>query len=87
MLGFSKEAQGWLPCKIVEEDPQGKLWTVNWWDQAQGDRLKGEEDLRPFEEAGILAPGTPSAQFMAIRGVLSRISGDSSTPVIFCTFG
>ncbi len=45
MLGFSKETQGWLPCKIVEEDPQGKLWTVNWWDQAQGDRLKGEEDL------------------------------------------
>jgi hypothetical protein len=52
MLGFSEEAQGWLPCKIVEEDPEGKLWTVNWWDQAQGDRLKGEEDLRPFEEAG-----------------------------------
>jgi hypothetical protein len=22
------------------------------WDQSQGDRLKGEEELRPFEEAG-----------------------------------
>jgi hypothetical protein len=52
MLGFSNEAQGWFPCKIVEEDPQGQLWTVNWWDQSQGDRLKGEEELHPYEEVG-----------------------------------
>ena len=52
MLGFSNEAQGWFPCKIVEEDPQEKIWTVNWWDQSQGDRFKGKEELRPFEEAG-----------------------------------
>ncbi len=25
ILGFSNEAQGWFPCKIVEEVPQGKL--------------------------------------------------------------
>jgi hypothetical protein len=63
MLGFSNEAQGWFPCKIVEEAPQEKLWTVDWWDHSQGDRLKGEEGIffqgrregtkgRPFEETG-----------------------------------
>ncbi len=52
MLGFNNEAQGWLPCKIVETAPQEKLWTVDWWDNSQGDRTKGEEGLRPFEEAG-----------------------------------
>jgi len=52
MLGFNNEAQGWLPCKIVEAAPQENLWTVEWWDHAQEDRIKGEEELRPFEEAG-----------------------------------
>ena len=52
MLGFNNEAQGWLPCKIVETAPQEKLWTVDWWDNSQGDRTKGKEGLRPFEEAG-----------------------------------
>jgi ribonuclease HI len=52
MLGFNNEAQGWLPCKIVETAPQEKLWTVEWWDHSQEDRTKGEEELRPFEEAG-----------------------------------
>jgi hypothetical protein len=52
MLGFNNEAQGWLPCKIVETVPQEKLWTVEWWDHSQEDRTKGEEELRPFEEAG-----------------------------------
>ena len=52
ILGFNDEGQGWLPCKIVEEAPQEKLWTVDWWDYSQGDRIKGEEGLRPFEEAG-----------------------------------
>ena len=47
MLGFNDEAQGWLSCKIVEEAPQEKLWTVDWWDYSQGDRIKGEEGLRP----------------------------------------
>ena len=53
MLGFNTEAQGWLPCKITEEDPdqEGPLWTVDWWDEAREDRLKREEELRPFEEA------------------------------------
>ena len=52
MLGFNNETQGWLPCKIVESAPQEKLWTVDWWDNSQEDRIKGEEELRPFEEAG-----------------------------------
>jgi hypothetical protein len=52
MLGFSNEAQGWLPCKIVESAPQEKLWTVDWWDNSQEDRTKGEEGLCPFEETG-----------------------------------
>jgi hypothetical protein len=52
MLGYNKEAQGWLPCKIEETDPQGKSWTVEWWDHSQEDRAKGEADLCPFEEAG-----------------------------------
>ena len=52
MLGFNEEAQGWLPCKVVEKDHQEKHWTVNWWDNSQEDRTKGEEELRPFEEAG-----------------------------------
>ncbi len=37
MLGFNNDAQGWLPCKIVEAAPQEKLWTVDWWDYSQGD--------------------------------------------------
>ena len=52
MLGFNNEAQGWLPCKIVETVPHEELWTVDWWDNSQEDRVKGEEGLRPFEEAG-----------------------------------
>jgi hypothetical protein len=52
MLGFNNEAQGWLPCKVVEAAPQEKLWTVDWWDNSQGDRTKGEKGLRPFEETG-----------------------------------
>jgi hypothetical protein len=32
MLGFNNEA--WLPCKIEEEAPQEKLWTVDWWDNS-----------------------------------------------------
>ncbi len=51
MLGFNNEAQGWVPCKIVEA-PQENLWTVDWWDNSQGDRTKGEEGLRPFERQG-----------------------------------
>ena len=51
MLGFNTEAQGWLPCKITEEDQEGSLWTVDWWDESREDRLKREEELRPFEEA------------------------------------
>ena len=52
MLGFNTEAQGWLPCKITDEDQEGALWTVDWWDESREDRLKREEELRPFEEAG-----------------------------------
>ena len=52
MLGFNTEAQGWLPCKITEEDQEGALWTVDWWDESREDRLKREEELRPFEETG-----------------------------------
>jgi hypothetical protein len=52
MLGFNNETQGWFPCKIVESAPQDKLWTVDWWDNSEEDRTKGEEELRPFEEAG-----------------------------------
>ena len=52
MLGFNNEAQGWLPCKVVEKAPQERHWTVDWWDNSQEDRTKGDEDLRPFEEAG-----------------------------------
>ena len=52
MLGFNNETQGWVPCKIVEAAPQEKVWTVDWWDYSQGDRIKGEEGLRPFDEAG-----------------------------------
>ena len=52
MLGFNNESQGWLPCKVVEAAPQEKQWTVDWWDNSQEDRTKGEEELRPCEEAG-----------------------------------
>jgi hypothetical protein len=52
MFGFNNETQGWLPCKIVEKAPQEGHWTVDWWDNSQEDRTKGDEDLRPFEEAG-----------------------------------
>ena len=52
MLVFNNEAQGWHPCKIVGTDPQMGIWTVDWWDNSQEDRAKGEEELRPFEEAG-----------------------------------
>ena len=50
MLVFNDESQGWFPCKIVETVPHEELWTVNWWDNSQEDRVKGEEGLRPFEE-------------------------------------
>ena len=52
MLGFNTEAQGCLPCKIIEEELKGTIWTVDWWDESRKDRSKGEEELRPFEEAG-----------------------------------
>ena len=41
----------WLPFKITEEDQEGALWTVDWWDESREDRLKREEELRPFEES------------------------------------
>ncbi len=50
ILGFTTEAQGWIPCKIIEEDQEGTLWTVDWWDETREDRSKREEDLHPFEE-------------------------------------
>jgi hypothetical protein len=34
MMGFNNESQGFLPCKIVEETPQEKLWTMDWWDNS-----------------------------------------------------
>jgi hypothetical protein len=40
MLGFNNEAQGWLPCKIVEESPHEELWTVDLWDNSQEDSTK-----------------------------------------------
>ncbi len=46
VLGFNNEAQGWLPCKILEAAPQGEPWKVDWWDNSQEDRIKGEEELR-----------------------------------------
>ena len=52
MLGFNTEAQGWLLCKIIEEEQEGALWTVDWWDEAREDRSKREEEPCPFEEAG-----------------------------------
>ncbi len=33
-------------------DKMGVLWTVDLWDNSEGDRTKGEEGLRPFEETG-----------------------------------
>jgi hypothetical protein len=54
MMGFNNELQGCLQCKIVESTPQKKLWTMDWWDNLQGDRTKGEEGFRPFEVAGWL---------------------------------
>ena len=52
MLGFNTEAQGCLPCKIIEEAQKGALWTVDCLDDAREDRSKREEEPRPFEEAG-----------------------------------
>ena len=52
VLGFNTETQGWLPCKIIEEEQEGTLWTVDWWDEAREYRSKGVEELHPFEEAG-----------------------------------
>ena len=52
MLGFNNESQGWFTFKIVEEAPHKGLWTVDWWDNLQENRSKGEEELRPFEETG-----------------------------------
>ncbi len=34
MLGFNTKAQGWFPCKITEEDQEGALWTLDWWDES-----------------------------------------------------
>ena len=45
MLGFSEEAQGWLPCKItaVMDDK----WQIEWWDGSQTDKIKDKKEL-PF---------------------------------------
>jgi hypothetical protein len=51
MLGLNTEAQGWLPFKIIEEDQEGALWTVDWWDESREDISKGKEEFCPFEEA------------------------------------
>ena len=50
MLGFSEEAQGWLPCKIttVMDDK----WQIEWWDDSQSDKIKGKTEVHHFEEAG-----------------------------------
>jgi hypothetical protein len=50
MLGFSEEAQGWLPCKIttVMDDK----WQIEWWDGSQADKIKDKTELHHFEEAG-----------------------------------
>ena len=50
MLGFSEEAQGWLPCKITEvmEDK----WQIEWWDDYQTDKIKDKTEFHHLEEAG-----------------------------------
>ena len=30
-----EDVSGWLPCKITDEDQEGALWTVDWWDESQ----------------------------------------------------
>ena len=52
MLVFNTETQGWIPCKIIEEEQEGSLWTVDWWNETREDRSKREEELHPLEEAG-----------------------------------
>jgi hypothetical protein len=42
VLGFSEEAQGWIPCKITVaiEDK----WQVEGWDGSQADKVKGKTE-------------------------------------------
>jgi hypothetical protein len=49
-LGFSEEAQEWLPFKITEV--MDDKWQIEWWDGSQADKIKDKTELHHFEEAG-----------------------------------
>jgi hypothetical protein len=49
-VGFSEEAQGWLPCKITTL--MDDKWQIEWWDGSQTDKIKDKTELHHFEEAG-----------------------------------
>ena len=50
MLGFSEEAQGWIPCKVTAA--MDDKWQIEWWDGSQTDKIKDKTELHHLEEAG-----------------------------------